>query len=96
MKNREGLLEAEKQEIGEKELNKQRRASEQEDEPFRQFADHDVLRGFADGQGCRKKEAGQQSDDAKIDIPQHARADQRDLLAERKIRARQQPFAEPD
>ena len=86
-------LQRQKQEVTKEELDKERRATEDEDEPFRRFAKPRVRTGLADAKRCGKEEASQQGDNAKVDVPEHAGADQRELFAERETFARQQSLA---
>ena len=49
-----------------------------------------------DGQGGREKEPQRQRQDAEIDVPDQPGTDQHELVAEREVGSRQQPFAYSD
>jgi hypothetical protein len=50
------------------------------------------LRGFPHRHGCGQKEPREKRHNTKVDIPDHTRADQGELLAQGEIRARQEPL----
>jgi len=94
--DRVDLFERKKQEIGKKELDEQRRAAEHKDEPQRGLADQRMFRCLGQRQPSGKHKTRQKGQSAKIDVPQHARADQHHLLAQREIGSRQQTLADPE
>ena len=90
------LFQAEEQEIGKEELDEERRAAKDEDEPFRAFADDPIVSALSHRHGGGQEEPGQQGDRAEKDVHDHARADQREMLAQRIAFSRQQPLANTD
>ena len=93
VEDRVARLERQEEEVGEEELDEERRAPEDEDEPLRRLADPRAGRGLAHRHRGGKEEPGQQGDRAEVDVPDHPRADKRDLLTECEVRPRQQPLA---
>ena len=53
------------------------------------------MAGLGEGQKGRKDEPAADRDDGEIDVPQHPRPDQRKLIAQGEVGARQQAFAHP-
>jgi len=72
------------------------RSAQDENEPLRRFAQKRVRGGFAKRKKRGQTKAKGQRADTEVDIPDHARTNQRDLLAQREILTRQQALADPD
>jgi len=88
-------FEFEEQEVGKEELDEEGRASEDENEPLGGFSGEAVRRSFSDSDSRGDHEPDQHGQYAEVDVPDHARADQCELLAQREVAARQQAFAIP-
>src|SRR6056297_266136 len=80
----------EEQEVGEEELNEERRAAKDEDEPFRRFAECRVLRALAKRHERGEEKPRQKRKHTEIDVPDHPRPDQGEMLAKRIALAREQ------
>src|SRR6056297_866136 len=93
VEDRRDGFQGQEQEIGEKELDEERRAAKDEDEPFRRFAECRVLRALAKRHERGEEKPRQKGDHAEIDIPDHPRPNQGEMLAQRIAVAREQAFA---
>jgi hypothetical protein len=60
------------------------------------FRSHGLSAALPSATVMARKEAEEERQRAEIDVPDQARADQHELLAEREVRPRQQPLADPD
>jgi hypothetical protein len=82
--------------VGHEELDEERRAAEDEDEPFGGLAQGEVGRGLGQRKGHGEEEAERKRERGEIDVPDHAGADQDDLFADADVGLRQQPLADAD
>ena len=84
------LFEAQKQEVAKEELDKERGAPEDENEPFGWLAEQRVGAGLADAHQGGKEEASDQCYGPEVDVPDHAGPNEGELVTQCEILARQQ------
>ena len=78
--------------VGHEELDEERRAAEDEDEPLRGLAEKPGPAVLGERQRRGHDEARGKREGAEVDVPDHARGDERELLAQRDVAARKQAF----
>src|SRR6056297_1960657 len=89
-------FEAEEEEIGEEELDEERRSPEDEDEPFRRLPKPDLVRRLSERHRRGEEEARQKRERPEVDVPDHPRPDQGELLAQGVALTGQKPLADAD